>query len=192
MRLEEILRGKKPAIEARWLELLLESYPGEGARFWQKEENEFANPVGHVFREALPQLYQALLGEEKVREVARPALDRILQIRAVQDLTPGRAVAFVLDLKKLLRQELAESFACGEVGLNDFLTLESRIDDLTLEAFDSYVACVKKIADIRVKELQHWTYRLLQKADLLAEVPIASTGEAGAPGRDAGGEDEDG
>jgi hypothetical protein len=72
-----------------------------------------------------------------------PALDALIRIRAVQDLTASQAVGFVFLLKPILRE-----LAPVDDSLND------RIDRLALMAFDKYMQCREQLADIRVNEGQ--------------------------------------
>jgi hypothetical protein len=75
------------------------------------------------------------------------ALDAIIRIRAVQDLTASQAVGFVFLLKPILLELQPErNPVLLDVLLND------RIDRLALMAFDKYMQCREQLADIRVNE----------------------------------------
>lgn len=98
---------------------------------------------------------------EKVSSV----LDSIIRIRAVQDVTPSQALAFVFRLKKVLREEEGTA-PSGEID-----ALESRIDAIALISFDLFMKCREKIYDLKANELRNMTFRLLQKAKLVCEIP---------------------
>ena len=81
------------------------------------------------------------------------ALDGIVRIRAVQDLSPAAAVGFVLLLKRAVREVLAE----GRPGLPeapDLSELDQAVDRLLLEAFDLFAECRETIYRLRVGELK--------------------------------------
>ncbi len=126
----------------RWLALALEFHSAETARFLGVEKDPFRNPVGHTLRENLAVLLEQLLGGMEP-EPARAALENILRIRAVQDLTASQAVQFVFQLRPILRQSHPE--ANHEV-------LDARIDQLAVWAFEEYVRCRERLADIRIRE----------------------------------------
>jgi len=126
----------------RWLALALEFHSAETARFLGVEKDPFRNPVGHTLRENLAVLLEQLLGGMEP-EPARAALENILRIRAVQDLTASQAVQFVFQLRPILRQSHPE--ANHEV-------LDARIDQLALWAFEEYARCRERLADIRIRE----------------------------------------
>jgi hypothetical protein len=131
----------RDAIADEWFARTLESYPEVTARFVATEKDPFRNPVGNTLRSAMAALVAELLGEMNAPQV-RAALDSILQIRAVQDFTPGEAVAFVFLLRPILLAHEPSRPAM----------LESRIDQLTLAAFDAYMHWRERIAEVRAQE----------------------------------------
>jgi hypothetical protein len=98
------------------------------------------------------------------------SLEAIIRIRAVQDFTPSQAVAFVIQLKQIVREEL------GVGSSADLQGLEDRIDEVLLLAFDIYSKCRQKLNDIRVREVKNQVGRLLEKANLIVEIPEQSPG----------------
>lgn len=131
------------AIVERWVERTLKSYPAEMFSFLSGEQDPFRNPVGHTLRENLATLLRELLGTMD-RERIAPALDELVRLRAVQNFSPAEAVRFVFDLRALFCEV---SGAVPE-------TLQSRIDELALMAFDQYMACREQIFELRAKELR--------------------------------------
>jgi hypothetical protein len=80
-------------------------------------------------------------------------LDNIVRIRAVQDFPPSGAVAVVLLLKKVIRDEMRKDI--DKDGLfEDLLEFESRIDYCVLLAFDVYMKCREKIWEIKLDEFK--------------------------------------
>jgi hypothetical protein len=124
------------------------------------EKDPFINPVGSAFTDGLGEMVTHVL-EGSVRD-ARPCLDRIIRIRAVQGFSASQAVGFVFLLKELLRSEV-EVTPMGPVRDEELRALWSRVDDLALQAFDIYVACREKLAEIKVNEVRMQTARLLER-----------------------------
>ena len=81
------------------------------------------------------------------------ALDAVLRIRAVQDVSPSQAVGFVIQLRSVLREAPATF---------DLPLLESRIDQLSLAAFDKYMQCREQAFAARLHEAERLsrTHRL--------------------------------
>src|SRR3990172_2646762 len=92
------LAARKDAIVRAWLARTLETYPERSARFLAKEPDPFRNPVGQALKEALPALFDELLGAMDAGRLA-PLLDGIVRIRAVQDFSPSQPVPFLFLLK---------------------------------------------------------------------------------------------
>ena len=107
------------------------------------EQDPFRNPVGHAIRESLATLAHELLGEMD-KEAIAPALDALVRFRAVQNFRPSDALRFIFDLRDVV---------AGVTGAVP-QSLESRIDELALMAFDQYMACRDQIAGLREKELR--------------------------------------
>lgn len=170
MDLEKFLTRHKAPILKKWFDSILETYPAETVRVLKKEKNQFANPVGSTIYQGMDKLYQALITD--IDEAAlSPFLDRIVRIRAIQDFSPSRAIAFVFDLKRLVREQMEEaSDAEDRLTIQDLNTLDGRIDQLAMLAFDIYVQCREKLYELRVNEVKNRTHRLLQRANLLVEV----------------------
>ena len=119
----------KEAIAEQWLGRVLGAYPSQTAAFLAGQKDQFRNPIGHTLREGLAFLLDELLqGMDGDR--VRAALDTIVQIRAVEDCPPGRAIEFLFQLKPILRGRVPE----GELEM-----LYGRIDEMALTAFDLYV-----------------------------------------------------
>ncbi|MGI9952992.1 RsbRD N-terminal domain-containing protein [Moorellaceae bacterium AZ2] len=165
MNLRGFLAKKKAAVLNKWYDLVLQTYPPETARFLKEEKDRFANPVGHVIYEGIEGLYEELLHGVQA-EKAYHFLDRIIRIRAVQDFSPSRAVAFLFLLKQVVREEVAAEFQEGGLPWEELLQFESQIDDLAGLAFDMYMQCREQLFEIRVKEIKNRTSRLLQRANL--------------------------
>lgn len=168
MNLKEILKEHRSSLVKEWFETVLDSYE-EGSRGpLRRRDAQFANPVGYNLAEGLGGLFDGLLAGVMPGDVAT-FLDSIIRIRAIQDFTPSRAVAFIFELKRIIRRQLGqERLQQGGIS-QELATFEAAVDDLALYAFDLYVQCREKIYDLKAREATNATFRLLQKAKLIAE-----------------------
>lgn len=169
MKIEQVLLQKKKVVLKEWFRLILETYPDETAQFLKKEKDPFANPVGSKIWDGIDGLFEELLKEINPLKVSS-FLDDIIRVRAVQDFTPSQAVTFIFLFKKVIREELRNEL--GDKGfLDELFRLESRIDELALIAFDVYSKCREMIFEVRTNEVKNRYFRLLQRANLVHEIP---------------------
>lgn len=169
MKLVDLLRKQQSSILGAWVNLIIDTYPEETQRFLHKQKNSFANPVGTTISTELEHVFAELLQGGRL-ESLQASLDRIIRVRAVQDFSPSQAVAFVLDLKKVIRGKLGEEIR--EYNLAEELTaIEAEIDQTALLAFDIYVKCREKIYEIKAGQAGRQVSRLLLKAGLACEIP---------------------
>jgi hypothetical protein len=144
----------------RWFEGILATYPAETAKYLRSETDRFQNPVGRTIAPAIAQLFDALVAGENTDRLAS-CLEDIIRIRAVQDFSPAEAVGFVFQLKGAIRRELGSD---PENGLGkDLRSLDRRIDQAILLAFNTYVACREQLFQIRTKEIQRRTAAILRR-----------------------------
>jgi hypothetical protein len=168
MTLADLLSGHKADITRKWHDALVESYPSDARRFLRKEKSRFANPVGQTYKEEVERLFEAFVKDQS--EQIASALDAILRIRAVQDFGPAGAVSFLFRFRTAIREAL-QGIQTGN-GLSDaFEEIEEKIDRLLLTAFDVYTRRREQIYDLRVKEVKRQVARLLQRANLVVEIP---------------------
>jgi len=167
MTLQELLAKNKSRILDRCLNLLLDTYPHDSVTLLKNQQDPFANPVGSTFRRELEIVLNGL-SEWVDPGNLTPSLDAIVRIRAVQEFRPSDALAFMVHLKKAIREELQEVRMSPEL-VNDLARLDFRIDELTLAAFDLYVACREKIAEIRVGEARAERDRLVRVVQAMSQ-----------------------
>ena len=148
--LAEALAAKKDAIVKEWLARTLQTYPEHTSRFLAQEKDPFRNPIGHTVREALPALFDELLGNMDAARLT-PVLDGLVRIRAVQDFSAGQAVAFLFVLKRVLRDAVGGQLQWVPDG-EGLAVLEARIDEMALLAFDLFMRCRERLYEIRVNE----------------------------------------
>lgn len=163
MKLNELLSEKRSAVLNRWYEAILNTYPPDTAKFLKGQKNPFLNPVGSTTFKSMEILFDYLTKNEGNDKVSR-SLDDIVRIRAVQEFTPSQCLRFIFFLKEAVREELKSELTDGRL-LHEQHIFELKVDELSLLAFDIYMQCREKINDLKVRELQRWTFRRLQKAD---------------------------
>jgi len=174
--LSEALARRRGAVIDAWLARILRGYSGSTARFFLEEKDPFRNPVGQAFKRGLPVLFDQLVGAMDPAAL-KAALDDIVRIRAVQDFTASQAVAFVFDLKEVVRAALREDDAAGMPEI-DLEPLDGRIDEMALAAFDLYLECRERLLEIRVHEMQRRMFLLERMSPALAE-SAAQAAESG-------------
>ncbi len=164
MGLKGLLKENREKILNNWFEAIINTYPEETVRFLKKTKDKFHNPVGQTIREGIEGILEELIGEGETEKIT-PFLDRIIRVRAIQDFTPSEAVAFIFKLKEIVRAELGSQAVSPE----ELRLFDNKIDELALRTFDIYMSCREKIYELRATELRNWTYKLLERANLLAE-----------------------
>ncbi len=165
MALVELLLEKQGAIQDRWLQAVLESYPVDSRRFFKKQKDEFANPVGHTFSTELGTVFEEILRPRDLERL-RASLDRILRIRAVQDFSPSQSLSFLFLLKPIVRDVVQDPDLSHELA-----DLDARIDQTVLMALDVFTACREKIYMLRADQMKNQVSGLLRRAGLISEVP---------------------
>jgi hypothetical protein len=161
MELATVLERNREVILRKWFDLIVEDYPRNASAFLAKQKDRFRNPVGHAISEALGPLYDHVVSGTDT-DVLRDALDSIIRIRSVQDLTASEAVGFVFRLKTLIRETLDGQVLPAEesAGLAE---IDSRIDCVALLAFDKYTECREQLHDIRGNEMKARWARMLER-----------------------------
>ena len=140
----------------KWIEKVADSHPHSAAALCTPKPDPFRNPVGYTIRHGLAQLWEQLQGDMDA-DAIDSALDNILRIRAVQDMSASEAAGFVIPLRSILPQAPATS---------DLDLMNSRIDQLARAALEKYMQCRDQIRAARFHETARLTskHRLIRKA----------------------------
>jgi len=152
MTFENLLLQNQSTILKRWFNLILETYPDDTAAIMRKDRNQFTNPVGSTISREIETLFKQLCEGIQIGG-CRASLDAILKIRSVQDFSPSKAVGFIFLLKRAIGETLKNELSKESV-MSEWLSFQSRIDALVLQAFDAYMGCREKICEIRVNQAQ--------------------------------------
>ncbi|MBI4571974.1 MAG: RsbRD N-terminal domain-containing protein [candidate division NC10 bacterium] len=177
--LMEALAAKQSAIVREWLGRTLQSYPEHTGRFLAQEQDPFRNPVGQTLRDALPAIFEQLVGDVDAAALRR-LLDPIVRIRAVQDFSAGQAVAFLFLLKPVVREALRPHIQAHPAG-DALAILEGRIDQMALLAFDLFMQCRAQVYEIKANETRRRTEILLRRHDALPRLSDSPIRERETP-----------
>jgi hypothetical protein len=167
MGLAELLERRKADIVKMWFDQIMASYPPDTAQFYKGQKDPFANPVGPSTKQGLSEVFDEILGDMD-RNTIVASLDTIVRIRAIQNFTPSDALAFVPELKKVLRKTFKNEIK-NIKELERLHRIEDRIDQLTLMAFDIYLKCREKIYELKVSTEREKIYKAFARAGLITE-----------------------
>ncbi len=128
-------------------------------KFLSSQKDRFANPVGYTISSSAGAIFDELIGEGDFL-VTELLLKDVVRIRAVQEFSPSQAIRFVFDLKEIMRSEI-ENESGGKGWREEFTDIESRIDDLALVAFDTYMESREKLFKIRIDEVKARSFQTM-------------------------------
>lgn len=151
MNFKETLAQKKSAIIQKWIEIVLADYSADGASFFMKEKDRFANPLGFAAKSGLTAVFDQLIGEKPGQEIPS-GLRQFVTLRSVQQFSPSAALSFVYQLKSILVAQMGQEVllsACAE-----WFALEARIDALALKVFDLYMEDRERLYQVKANEFK--------------------------------------
>ena len=169
MRLNNLLAQGKAAILKKWFVSAIDTYPSDTAKFLKRQKDPFANPVGRTIYRGLEALFDQLL-EDMDYEAITSSLDPIIRIRAIQNFSPSQATSFIFFLKDVIREHTQKEVSEARL-FNELLLFESKIDKLSLIAFELYMQCREKIYELKANEMKNRTFRAFERAGLVSEIP---------------------
>lgn len=165
--LNELLSEKKQAILEKWFDSVLETYPHDSAKFLKRQKDQFANPVGSTIYRGMGSLLDLIVNSADTDNIIK-SLDEIIRIRAIQDFTPSHALAFVVELKRVVREEI-KGETCASQLIDELPEFDRRVDGLLLLSFDIYMKCREKIYELKANELRNMTLKLVERANRIFE-----------------------
>lgn len=165
MDLEKLMKKKRTAIADAWFDLVVRTYPSDTQQFLKSQKDPFANPVGQITRKGLQALFDHVLGEIDP-ETVKSDLDPIIRIRAIQNFSSSEAVAFIFDLKAIVRKVVGNE-TVSDQPFAEWLAFEHNVDALALAAFDVYMTCREKIYALKADNERTQVYRAFSRAGLL-------------------------
>ena len=157
--IDRVIAEHRDEILKRWIDHTMEGYPEETAKFLRSKTDPFANPVGAGLREGLEILLDGVLRGVEPEELSS-AMDRVIRVRAVQELSPSTAVGFIFDLRGLLR----DFFSGTNAGTKEsFDIIDQRIEHLGMYAFDVYMSCREQMWAIRAQEIRNQSVGIMER-----------------------------
>ena len=175
MALIDLLIQKKADILARWRDLVFDSYAPETARFLKSQKDRFANPIAYQLNRGLTGIFEVFLEEADPQQIA-VHLDEVIKLKAIQDASPSRAMAFLFLLKNIIRTELAPQLQ-DPAHASELTELEARLDGLALLGFDVYMQRRERLNEVRVGEIKRKVGALLRRLGLGDEFFEERSGE---------------
>ena len=160
--LERLLHKRKATVLKKWFDLVLDTYPDDSKRLFKQKKNQFGNPVGSTIFQELGNIFDEIINEID-KETISPFVERLIKIRAVQDFSPSGALGFIFDLKQIVVKEFDDELKNQQV-FREFVGFCTRVDELAMLAFDTYMKCREKIYEIRVNEVKNMTSRVLERS----------------------------
>ena len=158
MKILVLLAEKESAIVKKWLKHVLSAFPSDALHFLEKQNDRFANPLGHNFSEGLTALFRNLRSEKQGDVLAN--LEQLMKLRAVQaEQSPSESLAFIFALKDIIRSECSKEWS-EEFDL-EWPEVVARVDQMALQAFDLYMASRERLFQVRLKELQRGNHHLV-------------------------------
>lgn len=156
MDLAEGFRCHGDKIVKKWVEYTLATYTS--SKFFVKERDKFANPVGGNVREALGRLFILLTKGADSKEFSEP-LEQIISIRSVQEFTPAQAVAPLNAVKHITRDVFAADKERSHL-VNELYDFEFSVDLAVLAAFDIYMQYRERLYQVRLDEIKSGSHIL--------------------------------
>jgi hypothetical protein len=175
--IKDLLAQNRSAIVQKWFDRIVNTYPANSQKFIKEQKDPFANPVGSTILRGMEGLYAELLGEMETEKVMND-LDRMIRIQAVQGFSPSEALSFIPFLKGIIREELKGEIQ-GARAAEELSEIETRVDRLTLLAFDHYMKCREKIHEIRLGELRNRSVEVMER---IQRNGVRRGGAPGPPG----------
>jgi hypothetical protein len=158
MELAALLKENREVILEKWFEQIIETYPEVTSRFLAKQKDRFQNPVGYAITQSIGPIYDQVASAMDTDRLL-DALDGIIRIRSVQDFTPSQTVAFVFQLKGVIREVIDPQLRRAEKW-KGLAGLEARIDRVALLAFEKYTECRENLHQARNGEIERRATKL--------------------------------
>ncbi len=159
------LEDKRDSILKQWKSTFWDTFGKEAKRFFTKEVDRFQNPFGYRIDEAFGGLIEVIFGDFDW-EKADYFLKRLVQVRAVQEVKPSKALNMFIQLKGIIREKLGKEIL-KKFGVEEFLKLEDRINALIIRGFDHFSDYRETLNNLRYDEWRRAHFLLLKRAGLV-------------------------
>jgi hypothetical protein len=122
-------------------------------------------PLKHTFKAGLERIFDELI-EGKLPDIKHPMLNDVIQILAIQDTSPSKALSFYTILTALLNNRFKYQLKDEEIN-NQFNFLIANIYKAMSVSFDIYMNIRERLFNIKIKEITASNSRLLKMAKLI-------------------------
>ncbi|UCC78628.1 MAG: RsbRD N-terminal domain-containing protein [Candidatus Zixiibacteriota bacterium] len=163
----DILRQRRDIILKKWIDTALDQYFSGNLKI--NDNDRFGNPVAYSISGGFETILDEIVAETHTARLD-DALEEIVKIKSLEVEKPSMAVDFLLRLKTLIQNELADSAQNG-ISTGEMEKLNNDIDNLILSAFDIFMKCREKLYEIRSKEFIKRSYKLLERANITGPAP---------------------
>ena len=162
MNVQKIFREQRAVIVEGWINAVYSTYPLQTTGFLRTKNDPFTAGL----------IYDVIAGEHVTPQKIKHALDRFVRLRAVQQYTPSQGLGVFFLMKPLLREHILP--LCREKeNLAEYLDAESRLDSVTLLAFDLYSAARETLAETRIAEIRNQHAQLVRWAQSVDGSPVS-------------------
>jgi hypothetical protein len=159
MSLQELLTENKLKIVSTWIDKVMSTYSPDGARFFKGQKDRFANPLGYSVEKGLESLFNDILAGGEIDGLPGELL-QFVKLRAVQDMAPSTALAFLYELKDVVRE------VCGTEVLSsmavEWARLDRVVDQVALLGFDVYVKDRELLNQVKIQEMKRGNNVMLE------------------------------
>jgi hypothetical protein len=170
MDLQKFITDNRQKLVEKWIAEVIATYSPESERFFKNTKDPFANPVGSTIKRSIDLLFTQVIKQKMDPTAVNEAMDPIVRLRAVQELSPTRAISFIFAIKHLFRKALDDHRQ--DKSVDRFLEeVSSNTDELILIAFDIYGKCREKIYLLRINQAKNSLNKLLIKKEIICEIP---------------------
>ncbi len=160
MSLQELLIENKLKIVSTWIDRVMSTYSADGARFFKSQKDRFANPLGYSVEKGIEGLFASICTGEKIVDLPNE-LFQFIKLRAVQDMEPSKALAFLYELKDVVRE------ICGIEILSsmseEWADFDRIVDQVALLGFDVYAKDRELIYQVKIQEMKRGNHVMLAK-----------------------------
>jgi hypothetical protein len=143
------------------------TYSADGARFFKGQKDRFANPLGYSVEKGLEKLFEAVRLGEEIEEFPSE-LFQFIKLRAVQDLEPSKAVAFLYELKDIVREICKVEILISMP--KEWARFDRVVDRVALLGFDVYTKDRELLNQVKFQELKRGNNVMLEGG-----IPCASS-----------------
>ncbi len=147
-----LIRENRRNVLERWKESVLAYFPGK---------MHAGTPIAQALSEVLGEVLDAF---ERSPETLHEALNKISRILAVQNFPPSRAMSLFFELKSILRDIAPGASDRKKISRKHWDEIQTDMERLTLEAFDSYMEHREKIYQLKVEESKRQTFMMSRRA----------------------------